>query len=189
MKSPSRYVVMALAVLSVASGCTSKSDHDPKLSQKQKEEHEAADDDLSRAVCILHLITIHGLLVMWAVDHEWTLPETLYEIYTGHPLYPKDPDARVLRTFVCPATRHKPGDAESIDEWSDYVYVPGQRLAKNKGDPRTLVLYDKQGNHLGGRYELYTDGTVRWRPAQLMASISSQLGVRDEQEGSERPKE
>lgn len=141
MKSTLRCVGIGLAVLCLTAGCT------PKDLQ----------EDIHRTSCENNFKQITLYLLMWANEHGGTFPETLSELYPDHI------DEESMSIFVCPSAGHKPGNPERIDEWSDYVYNGGKRWTREEG-PLTLIAYDKPGNHRGGRNELYSDGTVKWKP-------------------------
>jgi hypothetical protein len=149
MKSTLRCVGIGLAVLCLTAGCLPK--------DKDREELEEA---LDRGSCEANLKMIALYLEWWAEDHGGELPETFSELY---PDYIGEIGEEPMFEFVCPSTKHKSGNPERIDEWSDYVYNGGKRW-KGEGAPPTLIAYEKPGNHAEGRYELYSDGTVKWKP-------------------------
>jgi hypothetical protein len=151
MRSNLPCVGIGLVVLCLTAGCS------PKDLQQ----------DIDRTSCENNFKQIALYLQMWASEHggafEGAFPETLSELYLDYIGEDDEGKARILFIFVCLSTGHKPGNPERIDEWSDYVYNGGKRWTK-KGVPPTLIAYDKVGNHKGGRHELYSDGTVKWKP-------------------------
>jgi hypothetical protein len=142
MKSTLKQVGLALAILLMASACPSN---------KQLEE------DLDTIVCRNNLKQLGLILMMWGAEHDNELPDALSELY---PDYTGDD---TLDICVCPSTGHEPGSPDNVEKWSDYVYLKGQRSVE-EGTTPALLMYDKLGNHAGGRNELYTDGTVTWKP-------------------------
>jgi len=111
--------------------------------------------------CRANLVRIMTGIKVYAGQHGGEFPETLGGLYRSLPDDDKDVDI-----FVCPGTGHEPGNPDNIEQWSDYVYVGGQRWAE-EGETPILILYDGPGNHPDGRHELYTDGTVKWVPNPL----------------------
>ncbi len=142
MKSALRQVGLGLAILFMAIGCPSN---------KQMEEK------VQIIWCENNFKQIGLLLEMWAAEHENELPGTLSEL---HPDYLGEESVDV---FVCPSTGHEPGNPDNIEQWSDYVYVKGQRWAQEGASP-ALLMYENPGNHAAGGHQLYTDGTVTWKP-------------------------
>ena len=129
---------------------------------------EDVDELIQEATYQLHCETNFRYLAVlfsaWENQHGHRFPDTLSDLY---PDYISDED---LSVFVCPNTGHRPGDGTNIDEWCDYVYVKGQRWTERGGRP-TLVLYEKPDNHSDGRHELYSDGSVEWKPIYGAAQI------------------
>lgn len=62
--------------------------------------------------------------------------------------------------FISPITGHEPGELSEVDQWSDYVLVPGRK----ESDPRNTVLgFSKPECYPGeGGNVLFVTGKVRW---------------------------
>lgn len=175
MKSSFKCVVLGIVVLRVIAGCGPKHVPEPRNDQKLQE----AIDNFAKTICRTSLEWHAFALRRWAADHEGQLPLTLTELgrfelrllAEGERDLPNGwselirswPYAGVPSTFVCPCTGHQPGNMDNIEEWTDYVYI-GVLGGAQQPKP-VLLMYDKDGNHEDGRHELYTDGTVKWKPA------------------------
>ena len=97
-------------------------------------------------------------LKMYAGDHSEMYPERLVDL--GRYLTYQS------RFFICPpAYRHhgsgtKPGTFETVDDWTDYVYISG--FAETNA-PSKILMYCNPKNHEGkGAYILFLDGHVEW---------------------------
>ncbi len=94
-------------------------------------------------------------VLMYRMDHEEACPADLKALTTGGYL-------RDMRICVCPASGSVPGDAKTVDEWSDYVLVPADADAP----PGTVLAFERPGCHRGrGGNVLYVDGRVEWLQA------------------------
>jgi hypothetical protein len=152
MKAALKSVGFGALVALLAAGCG------PNPLTAEIDRYSRLEAEIDRASCKFNIQMIGSNLAMWGAEHDGGLPATLSELY---PDYMKD-----VSIFVCPSTRHRPGEGTNIDEWSDYVYVKGLRWVSEpeEGTTPALVVYEKDGNHKDGRHELYTDGTVKWKP-------------------------
>lgn len=94
----------------------------------------------------LHHITIG--IGMYRDDHDQRWPESLGELY---PEYVESREA-----FVCPADENP-----MTIEGRECSYHYAGRLPGGV-PPMTIILYDKRGNHPGGRNALFADAHVEW---------------------------
>lgn len=92
--------------------------------------------------CVSNLKNIGLALAIYANDHEDKYPPTLEDLLAGYL-----PNAEALQ---CPS--------DSSDERS-YLYVPGLSVAH---EPTAIVMFERKGNHAGGRNVLFGDGHVEW---------------------------
>ena len=111
-----------------------------------------------RIPCSNNLKQIGIALKMYAGDHSEMHPDRLVDLgrYVSYQ----------SKLFVCPPySRHsgsgtKPGTFETVDDWTDYVYVSG--FAETNA-PSEILMYCNPENHDGkGAYILFLDGHVEW---------------------------
>ncbi len=100
-----------------------------------------------KAVCSSNLKIIGLALAIYANDHDDKYPLRLEDLLAGYL-----PDAEALQ---CPS--------DSSEERS-YLYVPGLSVAH---EPTPIVVFERKGNHAGGRNVLYTDGHVEWMSEEV----------------------
>jgi len=150
-------VALALVVPYVIMGFASEA-------HPQEDAEDLTQEETYRLLCETNFRYLAVLFSAWESQHEHRLPDALSDLY---PDYVSDGE---LSLFVCPKTGHRPGDGKNIDEWCDYVYVKGQQWTGRGGRP-TLVMYEKPDNHDFGRHELYSDGSVAWKPVYGAAMI------------------
>ena len=105
-------------------------------------------------------------LKMYAGDHGEIYPEKLADIgkYLGF-------QPSLLRCF---GSGNEPGTFETVDEWTDYVYISGLPESVH---PSTVLMYCPAKNHKGkGGNVLFADGHVEW--------FNSKIAERDGMESS-----
>ena len=105
-----------------------------------------------RIPCPNNLKQIGLGLKMYAGNHKGRYPDKLVELsrYVGHQ----------SSLLFCPISGSKPGPIETVDEWTDYVYVSG--LSETNA-PDTVLMYCPAKNHRGaGGNVLFADGHVEW---------------------------
>ena len=97
---------------------------------------------------------------MYAVDWEGRFPECLSAIF---PLYVADPSV-----LICPSTGISIPERITRDNVNlAYEYIPG---LNSEMPSDIIVVYDRAGNHQGGRNVLFVDGRVRWIPDEAWAA-------------------
>jgi hypothetical protein len=187
VKSSFKCVILGIVVLLVIAGCGPKQVPEPRNDRELKK----AIDNFANSICRTSLEWHAFALRRWAADHEGQLPLTLSELGRFElrllseqehdlpdgwsELIRSWPYAGVPSTFVCPCTGHQPGNMDDVEEWTDYVYiwVPGLDQQRKP----VLLMYDKDGNHEDGRHELYTDSTVKWKPAPEEQLLTPQFAT------------
>jgi prepilin-type processing-associated H-X9-DG protein len=97
-----------------------------------------------RLKCVNNLKQIHLAMVMYRNDHDDAYPATFQALLDG-----KYVTGKVLQ---CPGRRAQEGRI-------DYGLV---RTADRKFKPGDILVYDREGNHTGGRNVLLVDGQVLW---------------------------
>jgi hypothetical protein len=71
--------------------------------------------------------------------------------------------------FVCPSSGHHPGAVTNVDQWTDYIYVPG---AQDWMRLDLAVLIDPPENHKGEYgYVLFGGRWVRRLPADQVRAL------------------
>jgi prepilin-type processing-associated H-X9-DG protein len=104
-----------------------------------------------RSACVSNLTIIGKGCTLYAMDHQQMFPPDLQSVV---PLVGND-----AKVFTCRATGHQPGPLDSLNQWTDYVYVPGCKA----DDTVAIVAFENPGNHGGkGGNVLYSDGSVAW---------------------------
>ena len=185
MRSTFTCVVASVLAACLMTGCPSKERSEEETVGETRElVRDVLQKTLDRHqknICKANLVRIMIGIKTYASEHEGRFPETLGGLYRSLPGEDKN-----LDMFVCPGTRHEPGNPDNIDEWSDYVYVGGQRWAE-EGETPILILYDKTGNHPDGRHVRYNNGFFGWEPnpssglrrfpAELQRQIGDYQGV------------
>ena len=119
-----------------------------------------------RITCSNYLKQIGFGIKMYAGEHGEIYPVRLREVseYMAHQSGP----------FCCPNSGNEPGTFETVDEWTDYVYVPG---LPESVPPETVLMYCPAKNHEGdGGNVLFADGHVEW--------FNSEIAERDGMESS-----
>ena len=96
----------------------------------------------TRAACASHLKQIGVALILYANDYDDKYPPNLEILTTKAELLPK--------ILVCPATMSK----------DSYIYRATDLSVSDV--PYLVLVYDKKGNHEGGRNVLFLDGHVEW---------------------------
>lgn len=99
------------------------------------------------ALCEENLQNIALGLKMYASEHQSRFPANLSELTEGG--YVEDE-----RVFDCPASRHA-GDALE----PDYHYTTGYKASSPSS---TILVFDKEENHKGGKHVLYISGDIVW---------------------------
>lgn len=107
-------------------------------------------DDYVKCGCNLRMI---GLAVkMYAGDNDGVFPDRLVQLrrYVCH-----SPGL-----FTCPKSGNKPGPFATVDEWTDYVYIPGLTASSAEN---AVLAYCPAKHHEGeGGNVLFADGHVEW---------------------------
>lgn len=89
---------------------------------------------------------------MYAGDHDNAYPDRLVD--AGRYV------ANLPELFVCPSSGNETGSFETVDEWTDYVYISG---LGETSSPDTVLMYCPAKNHHGdGGNLLFQDGHVEW---------------------------
>lgn len=88
-------------------------------------------------ICKHNLRHIHLAVYMYADDHDDIMASDVNQLipYTVEP-----------KVFVCPATKHKPGEGWDVSTWTDYTYVADVNLV---ADPPQILAYCPPENHDG----------------------------------------
>ena len=113
-----------------------------------------------RVACASNLKQIGLGLKMYARDNGNAYPEILSKTsrHLNH----------TTSLFCCPSSDTEPGTFETVDNWTDYVYVPG---LPESVPPDTVIMYCPAKNHKGeGGNVLFGDGHVEWFNAKGNAS-------------------
>ena len=91
-------------------------------------------------VCLANLRTLCMGALLYADDHNDIFPRNMEMLETVG-IRPND--------FVCPIPpRSKPGLLQNVNQWADYIYIPGHEV---NSPPDSMVFYCPPENH-GGRY-------------------------------------
>lgn len=108
----------------------------------------------SLVLCMNNLKTIMLSAKVYSEDNEGKFPPNIQSIAK----YIDDP-----RVFICPKTKHLPGNMSEIEKWSDYVLVPNLKY----GSLNKVVAYSKPEcyNGMGGNIT-FMDSTTRWCPTE-----------------------
>jgi prepilin-type processing-associated H-X9-DG protein len=113
---------------------------------------DSARERARRVSCCSNLKFACFALHMYAADHGEIYPERLAEIGKYLAFQPA--------LFRCFGSGNEPGTFETVDEWTDYVYVPG---LPESVLPDTVIMYCPAKNHKGeGGNVLFGDGHVEW---------------------------
>jgi hypothetical protein len=80
---------------------------------------------------------------------------------------------QVPKLFICTLTGKQEGTIETVDQWSDYILVPG--LTTND-PPGTILAYERLRNHKEGGNVLSLDGSVEWRSAKDYSQLKTKTG-------------
>ena len=97
---------------------------------------------------------------MYAGEHGEIYPERLTDIGKYLGFQPA--------LFRCFGSGNEPGKFDTVDEWTDYVYVPGLPESVH---PSTVLMYCPAKNHKDdGGNVLFADGHVEWFNAKGNAS-------------------
>ncbi len=116
-----------------------------------------------RAACISNLKQIGvALLYKYAAARDGRFPKCLSDLFPDYITSPS--------LFICPSADIGIPERITRDNVNlAYEYIPGLRKGL-RGADSILVLYDRAGNHQGGRGALFLDGTVRWIPDEAWAA-------------------
>jgi prepilin-type processing-associated H-X9-DG protein len=94
-----------------------------------------------------------GLAIkIYADDHGKVFPDNLVQVrrYVHHS----------VGLFTCPTSGNEPGPFETVDKWTDYVYLQG--LTESSAED-AILAYCPAKNHDGeGGNILFADGHVEW---------------------------
>ncbi len=105
------------------------------------------------AQCMANVRKLAVGCIMFANDHDDTLPARLSELYPDY--------VASLETFVCPADKEKVISKERIDTESDYgLRLRGRKLTDIKDPAKTLMLSEKMSNHGRLMNAAFADGHV-----------------------------
>ncbi len=124
----------------------------------------AARDKARQVQCISNLRQISLAATMYSMDNQGRFPPDLQSLtqYAAEP-----------QLFVCPATRHRPGALDQVDQWADYILVPN-RKATDSGD--TVLAFSKPDCYPGrGGTIVFVDGHVRWSPLAEYQQLTAGL--------------
>jgi len=132
---------------------------------------------LPRIKCANNLKQLGLGMKIYATDHDESFPSKLVDI--------RNYMADQASLFVCPASGNKSGPIETVDEWTDYVYIVG--LSETNA-PSEIVMYCPSENHGGdGANIFFADGHVEWFNAKGNASgepsfedVIGTIGKRDQ---------
>ena len=105
-----------------------------------------------RVSCVGNLTHINLGIKMYAADHGNVYPQKLVDLGRYLTYTPK--------LFVCPASGNRPGDFETVDQWTEYQYVSGLHESLPSD---TVVACCPPQNHDGdGGNILFRDGHIEW---------------------------
>lgn len=105
-----------------------------------------------RIICANNLKQIGMAMKMYADEHDETFPGRFAVIGRYVSEYP--------RLFICPTSGNAAGTFETVDEWTDYVYISG---LSETNSPSEILMYCPIENHGGeGGNILFLDGHVEW---------------------------
>jgi hypothetical protein len=113
-----------------------------------------------RVTCANNLKQIGITVNMYAGDHDNLFPDKLRQVtqYVGYQ----------PQLFVCSESRNKPESIETVDKWTDYVYISGLTATSS---PNAVLAYCQPKNHKGeGGNVLSVDGHIEWFNAKGNAS-------------------
>lgn len=109
-----------------------------------------------RVDCAVHLRQIGSALALYADEHDDKLPARLEDLVRAGFLNRDQ--------IECPAATggHLYGNSKSdYNSGGSYLYLKGSKvLSELRHDE--VVVADKRGNHAGGGYALYKDGSVKY---------------------------
>jgi len=109
-----------------------------------------------RTPCANNLKQLGLGMKMFAGDHDEMFPSKLVDIRR----YMADQ----AKIFICPRSGNKPGTIETVDGWTDYVYISG---LSETNSPSEILMYCPIENHGGeGGNILFLDGHVEWFNAE-----------------------
>ena len=116
--------------------------------------------------CKMYLKNLALCCQMYAADNGGVYPDSLSRLF---PTYATD-----LRLFVCSQSEKPLGSPANVDQWSDYVLVPGR---KKTDPPQTVLLYGRSRSHASNRMSgcnvVFVNGHVKWMSGWLPPSESS----------------
>lgn len=105
-----------------------------------------------RISCANNLKQIGLGIKMYAGDHGKAFPAMLVD--TRRYL------ADQPRLFICPQSGNRPGPIETVDEWTDYVYLSG--LTSTSAQDKVIVFCSSKNHDWDGGNILFRDGHVEW---------------------------
>ena len=115
----------------------------------------AAREAARRNHCLSCMRSLGKVCWMYALDHNGAFPSKWSEItiYSANPTI-----------FNCKSTSQPPSTIETVDQWAEFVLVPG--LSTNHpGD--TVLAYEPLSNHGGhGGNVVFCDASFRWLNSQ-----------------------
>ena len=101
-----------------------------------------------------------------ATGQDIVFPKTLAELNSSN---------LDTKLFICPGTRSEPGSMQSVEEWSDYIYV-GKAL---ESIPGTALLISPPENHAGDYgYVLLVGLAIRRLPGDVPQNTHPRIPAR-----------
>lgn len=123
----------------------------------------AAREAARRSHCGGCMNQLGKMCVMYAMDHDGALPDKWSDITEpyGNP-----------RLLDCTSTPQPPGPIDTLDEWAEFVLVPG--LTTNSM-PNAVLAYEPLDNHNSrGGNVLFVNGAVEWmKPDQHAQALNT----------------
>jgi prepilin-type processing-associated H-X9-DG protein len=106
----------------------------------------------SRIACANNLKQVGIGIKLYADEHDDVYPQKFSEIIQYV--------SRHAAIFVCAESGNKPESIETVDEWTDYVYILG---FSTTSAPNAILAYCDPKNHNGeGGNILFVDGNIEW---------------------------
>ena len=115
----------------------------------------AAREAARRSHCLSCMRSLGKACVMYAMDHDGTFPSKWSDL--------RDEYVSNRYIFNCKSSPQSPGSIETVDQWAEFVIVPGL-TTNHPGE--TVLAYEPVSNHRGyGGHVVFCDTSFRWLEA------------------------
>lgn len=119
----------------------------------------------ARKGCERNLVELGKAMVRFSMDCSESFPSYFQWLVPGY--------ISNSCVFVCPASGHNVGSISNVNEWTDYVYVPGLKAYTPLSTVHAFCLpeyHDGKGAHV-----LRLDCSVRWYDAESFSRLTNTL--------------